>query len=70
MTDKGREVKYAYCIITTGSEATMPSYASKDVPGLFVYRNIADMDSLLTYSEKDGVKGGKVSRSNSSWYLD
>ncbi|EPS95679.1 hypothetical protein FOMPIDRAFT_57024 [Fomitopsis schrenkii] len=60
VTDKGREVKYAYCIITTGSEATMPSYASKDVPGLFVYRNIADMDSLLTYSEKDGVKGGKA----------
>lgn len=38
----------------------MPSYASKDIPGLFVYRNIADMDSLLTYSEKDGIKGGKV----------
>ncbi|KAH9931317.1 nitrite reductase [Fomitopsis serialis] len=60
VTDKGREVKYDYCVIATGSEATLPSYASRDVPGLFVYRNIADMDSLLAYSEKDTVKGGKA----------
>ena len=48
----------------------MPSYASKSVPGLFVYRNIADMDSLLAYSERDGVKGGKVGKSSCNWCVN
>ncbi|KZT68487.1 nitrite reductase [Daedalea quercina L-15889] len=60
VTDKGREVEYDYCVIATGSEATLPGNVSKTTPGLFVYRNVADMDSLLAYSEKDGVKSTKA----------
>lgn len=60
-TDKGRTIAYDYYVLATGSEATLPSYANTSVPGVFVYRNIADMNKLLAYAEKEGVKGESVS---------
>lgn len=28
--------------------------------GVFVYRNISDLNKILAYSQKEGIKGGKV----------
>ncbi|KAI0933046.1 hypothetical protein AcW1_000017 [Taiwanofungus camphoratus] len=56
-TDKGRTIQYDYCVLATGSEATLPSYADLEIPGVFVYRNISDMNKLLSYVEQDGVRG-------------
>ncbi|KAH9947040.1 nitrite reductase [Amylocystis lapponica] len=56
-TDKGRTVPYDYCVLATGSDATLPTYADLAVPGVFVYRNISDMNKLLAYAERDSVAG-------------
>jgi nitrite reductase (NAD(P)H) len=50
----------ANALQATGSEATVPSYADPKMKGVFVYRNIADLNKILDYSQQDGVKGGKV----------
>ena len=60
-TDKGRTISYHYCVFATGSDATLPSFASPSVKGVFVYRNISDLNKLLYYSQTDGVKSSPVS---------
>lgn len=60
-TDKDQIIKYDYCVLATGSEATLPNCADLNVPGVFVYRNISDMNKLLAYAEAESVKGGNVS---------
>ncbi|RPD71067.1 nitrite reductase [Lentinus tigrinus ALCF2SS1-7] len=55
-TDKGRTIAYDYCVLATGSDATLPAYADLSIPGVFVYRNIADVDKLLAHAEKEDVK--------------
>ncbi|KAI0353217.1 nitrite reductase [Trametes cingulata] len=55
-TDKGRTIPYDYCVLATGSDAALPSYADLSVPGAFVYRNISDVNKLIEYAEKDGMK--------------
>ncbi|KAH9920537.1 nitrite reductase [Epithele typhae] len=57
MTDKGRTLSYNHCVLATGSDASLPSYADTSVPGVFVYRNISDVDALISYAEKNGLKG-------------
>lgn len=59
-TDKGRVVPYDYCVIATGSNATVPSYVETSLQGVFVYRNISDLNRLLQYAETEAVKDGKV----------
>ena len=59
-TDKTRTIAYDYCVLATGSDATLPSYANLTVPGVFVYRNIADVNKLLAHIEKEGTKAGSV----------
>ena len=59
-TDKGRVVPYDYCVIATGSNATVPSYVDTGLQGVFVYRNISDLNRLLEYAETDDVKGSRV----------
>lgn len=59
-TDKGRVINYDYCVLATGSSATVPSYVDVNIPGVFVYRNISDMNRLLAYADKDDIKGSKV----------
>ncbi|KAI0668754.1 nitrite reductase [Trametes maxima] len=56
MTDKGRTVPYDFCVLATGSDAALPSYADLSVPGTFVYRNISDINKLLVYAEKEEMK--------------
>ncbi|KAJ3475533.1 hypothetical protein NLI96_g11777 [Meripilus lineatus] len=52
MTDKNRSIPYDYCVLATGSDATLPSFVDPDIEGVFVYRNISDLNRLLSYSEK------------------
>ncbi|CAL1707574.1 unnamed protein product [Somion occarium] len=59
-TDKGRVVPYDYCIIATGSQATLPDYVDTSLHGVFVYRNISDLDQLLAYASSDQAKGGRA----------
>lgn len=59
-TDKGRVINYDYCVLATGSSATVPSYVDVNIPGVFVYRNISDMNRLLAYADKDDIKGSKA----------
>ncbi|KAI0638758.1 nitrite reductase [Trametes polyzona] len=55
-TDKGRIIPYDHCVLATGSEAALPSYADLSAPGAFVYRNISDINKLLEYAEKEEMK--------------
>ncbi|KAG2363511.1 hypothetical protein BDR07DRAFT_1483621 [Suillus spraguei] len=63
-TSKGRKISYDYCILATGSESTLPTYVSpvkaERARGIFVYRNISDLDTILSYSEQEHVKGGRA----------
>ncbi len=60
-TDKGRALAYDHCVLATGSDATLPAYADLSIPGVFVYRNIADVDKLLAHAEKEDMKDASVS---------
>lgn len=63
-TNKGRTIAYDYCVLATGSDATLPSYVDRAVEGVFVYRNIADLNNLLSYSERTDVQGTPVRFTN------
>lgn len=58
-TDKGRSFKYCKCVIATGSNASLPPYTSPEsvagTNGVFVYRNIADLNAIISYAEKEAV---------------
>jgi nitrite reductase (NAD(P)H) len=53
-TSLGRAIQYDTCVLATGSEATYPTYAPYEragkTKGVFVYRNISDLDSIIAYS--------------------
>ncbi|KAG1902240.1 uncharacterized protein F5891DRAFT_1025513 [Suillus fuscotomentosus] len=63
-TSKGRNISYDYCVLATGSESTLPPYVSpvraERAQGIFVYRNISDLDKILSYSEQEHVRGGRA----------
>ncbi len=59
-TNTGRIIRYDTCVLATGSEATVPDFVDHTVKGVFVYRNISDLNALLQYSELDDVKGQPV----------
>lgn len=59
-TDKARTIKYDYCVLATGSEAVLPSFVDHSVLGVFVYRNIADLNNMLEYSARPEVKDTPV----------
>ncbi|KAK7058498.1 hypothetical protein VNI00_002132 [Paramarasmius palmivorus] len=50
VTNKGREFSYDYCVVASGSNASLPSYANLSVGGVFVYRNISDINDLLKFA--------------------
>ena len=54
-TDAGRTIAYDHCVLATGSDATLPAYADTSIPGVFVYRNIGDVNGLLAYAEREGT---------------
>lgn len=63
-TSKGRSFKYDKCVLATGSTASLPLYTSfKDIAttnGVFVYRNISDLDAIIEYAARDEVKHAVV----------
>jgi nitrite reductase (NAD(P)H) len=63
-TDKNRTIPYDICVLATGSMAILPPYISteraKRIRGVFVYRNIADLEAIMNYAEREGVKGGRA----------
>jgi nitrite reductase (NAD(P)H) len=63
-TSKDRTIPYDLVTLATGSDATLPPYISeeqtKTVKGVFVYRNISDLDKLMAYADQDGIKGGRA----------
>lgn len=63
-TSKGRSFRYDKCIIATGSTASLPQYTSltrvAKTRGIFLYRNISDLDSVIEYAERDDVKHAVV----------
>ncbi|KAF5354806.1 hypothetical protein D9756_005269 [Leucocoprinus leucothites] len=63
-TSKGKSFHYDKCIIATGSTASLPPYTSPDkvakTRGVFVYRNISDLDSIISYANRDDVKHAVV----------
>ena len=60
-TSQNRTIPYDYCVLATGSDATLPRFVNPSVKGVFVYRNIADLEGLLAYASLEGRgKGGKV----------
>jgi nitrite reductase (NAD(P)H) len=63
-TDKDRTIAYDICVLATGSNAGLPPYISQEraqrTRGVFVYRNIADLDALMAYAEQDGINGGRA----------
>lgn len=63
-TSKGRSFCYDKCVLATGSTAGLPPYTSFEkvakTRGVFVYRNISDLDAIIQYAEQDDVKHAVV----------
>ncbi|TCD62454.1 hypothetical protein EIP91_006881 [Steccherinum ochraceum] len=60
VTTSNRTIPYDYCILATGSEAALPVYVDPKIKGVFVYRNIADLEGLLAYASAGRGLNGKV----------
>ncbi|KAF8189889.1 nitrite reductase [Mycena galopus ATCC 62051] len=63
-TSKGHVLKYDKCILATGSDAGLPPYVTPakaaKINGVFVYRNISDLDAIISYAAKGFVKKAVV----------
>ncbi|KAJ7145360.1 nitrite reductase [Mycena crocata] len=63
-TSKGHTVIYDKCILATGSNAGLPPYVTPEqiakTSGVFVYRNIADLEAIISYAQKGSVKKAVV----------
>jgi nitrite reductase (NADH) large subunit len=56
----GRIIPYDACVLATGSFPFVPPIPGKQRPGVFVYRTIEDLESMLDYAEKHNVKAAAV----------
>jgi nitrite reductase (NADH) large subunit len=57
----GAEVKYDRVVFATGSQAFVPPIAGHDLPGVFVYRTIEDLERIKAYTancRRAAVLGG------------
>lgn len=56
--------RYDILVLATGSGAGLPPYVSmaraEKTKGVFVYRNIADLEKIMEYAEHDGVTRASV----------
>jgi nitrite reductase (NADH) large subunit len=57
----GREVRYDRLVFATGSRAYVPPFPGNDLPGVFVYRTLQDLERMLAraaVSKRVAVLGG------------
>ncbi|WVF71032.1 nitrite reductase [NAD(P)H], large subunit [Kwoniella sp. CBS 6097] len=63
-TSKHNSFRYDILVLATGSAAGLPPYITqerlKSIKGAFVYRSIADLESIIKYSEKPGIRRASV----------
>lgn len=64
LTSKGLTIPYDTCVLATGSDAALPPYVSRDrfqrTKGAFVYRNLADLDAMIAYSQQRKIRRAAV----------
>jgi len=53
-------VPYDAAILATGSYPFVPPIPGKDLPGVFVYRTIDDLEALVAYQKAHGVEAAAV----------
>lgn len=57
----GKQIPYDICVMATGSFPFVPPIPGKQRPGVFVYRTIEDLESMLAYAAADpNVKSAAV----------
>src|SRR4051794_12775722 len=59
-TSAGRPVGYDALVLATGSVPFVPPIPGSDQPGCFVYRTIADLESIKAAATAPGVRTGAV----------
>jgi NAD(P)H-nitrite reductase large subunit len=63
-TQAGKTLAYDVCVVAVGSDAALPPYITRErfhkTTGAFVYRNLADLDSMIAYSESRRIKRAGV----------
>lgn len=62
--NSGARYEFDLCVIATGSDAGMPPYCTtergKQTKGVFVYRNIADLENIIAYGGQDHINTATV----------
>jgi len=56
----GKEIDYDIAVMATGSYPFVPPIPGKQRPGVFVYRTIEDLESMLAYAKENNVKSAAV----------
>lgn len=56
----GKTIPYDICVMATGSFPFVPPIPGKQRPGVFVYRTIEDLESMLKYAKDNNVKSAAV----------
>src|SRR5690606_2435605 len=49
-TASGNEIGYDHLVLATGSRAAMPRFEGNDLPGVFVYRTIEDIEAIRRHA--------------------
>jgi NADPH-dependent 2,4-dienoyl-CoA reductase/sulfur reductase-like enzyme len=52
-------VSYDKCVLATGSYPFVPPIPGKDLPGVFVYRTIDDLEALVAYQKAHGARAAQ-----------
>ena len=50
VTDQGQEIPYQQLVLATGSHPFVPPIEGVDLPGVFVYRTIQDIEDIKSYA--------------------
>ncbi|GAA5984125.1 hypothetical protein JCM10908_006060 [Rhodotorula pacifica] len=63
-TSKGNTYQYDILVLATGSNGALPPYISPEsaaeTKGVFVYRNVADLEAIMDYADKPEVTRASV----------
>jgi nitrite reductase (NADH) large subunit len=59
-TDAGTILRYAECILATGSYAFVPPVANADAAGTFVYRTLDDLEAIRAWATAGATTGAVV----------